>query len=103
MPTMLRARLVVIESEFILGGFKAVFDGPTIPFDLDQLCYAGSGWHQVVKKAMPPSAIVRRIKRCPPPFVPSPVDGRCQTGGSKSRAISSAVLATGGLLFQEPN
>ncbi len=35
MPTMLRARLVVIESEFILGGFKAVFDGPTIPFDLD--------------------------------------------------------------------
>src|SRR5487761_1775469 len=37
MPAMPRAGLVVIEAEFVLGGFKAVFDGPAMAFDRYQL------------------------------------------------------------------
>ena len=32
-PAVPGARLVVIEPEFVLGGFEAVFDGPAMAFD----------------------------------------------------------------------
>ena len=36
MPTVPRAGLVVVEAEFILGRFEAVFDGPAVALDPDQ-------------------------------------------------------------------
>lgn len=37
MPAMPGAGFVVIETEFVLGGFEAVFDGPAMTFHRDQL------------------------------------------------------------------
>lgn len=36
-PAMPRARFVVIETEFVLGGFKTVLDGPAAAFDRYEL------------------------------------------------------------------
>ena len=36
-PTVPRAAFVVIEAEFVLGGFEAVLDGPAMAFNQDQL------------------------------------------------------------------
>ena len=36
-PAMPRAGFVVIEAEFVLGGFETVLDGPTMAFDRYQL------------------------------------------------------------------
>src|SRR5471030_1074695 len=35
-PTVPGAAFVVIETEFVLGGFEAVLDGPAMAFDQDQ-------------------------------------------------------------------
>ena len=36
MPSVPRMGLVVIEPEFVLGGFEAILDRPEMPFDQDQ-------------------------------------------------------------------
>ena len=36
MPSVPGAGLVVIEPEFVLGGFEAILDRPAMPFDRDQ-------------------------------------------------------------------
>src|SRR5208283_4496887 len=43
-PAMPGARLVVIESEFVLGGFKAVLDRPTMTLDFRKLFEGRSVW-----------------------------------------------------------
>ena len=42
-PAMPGAGLVVVEAEFVLGGFEAVFDRPAMAFDFRQSFDAGSG------------------------------------------------------------
>ena len=56
-PAMPGARLVVIESEFVLGGFKAVLDRPTMTLYFRKLFEVVPCGAQVVKKARPPPAI----------------------------------------------
>ena len=36
MPVMPRPGSVVVEAEFVLGGFKAIFDRPAMAFDGDE-------------------------------------------------------------------
>lgn len=43
MPAVPRAGLVVVEAQLVLGGFKAILDGPAMAFDLDQDVDAGPG------------------------------------------------------------
>jgi hypothetical protein len=43
-PGVPGADLVVIESDFILGGSEALFDGPARSGDVDELCESGVVW-----------------------------------------------------------
>ena len=36
MPAIPRSGLVMVETEFVLGGLEAIFDGPTVAFDTNQ-------------------------------------------------------------------
>jgi hypothetical protein len=62
-PSMPGARLVVIEAEFVLGGFETVFDcPPTAPDFRESLDRGSFGRAHVVKKVRSPSPILRRIR-----------------------------------------
>jgi hypothetical protein len=80
-PAVPEAGLVVIEAEFILGGFEAVLDRPTTALDRDQFLYCVTLGHQVEKKARSPSAMLRRIKR---PRVHSPERALLYSPASRS-------------------
>lgn len=43
MPAMPGPGFVVVEAEFILGGFEAVFDRPAVTFDSDERLDTGAG------------------------------------------------------------
>jgi hypothetical protein len=62
-PAMPGARLVVIEAEFVFGGFETVLDGPAMAFDRYQFFMGVFLGHHVEKKARSPLAMFRRISR----------------------------------------
>ena len=62
-PAMPGAGFVVIETEFVLGGFETVLDGPAMSFDRYQLLHGMCLGHHVEKKARSPAAMLRRISR----------------------------------------
>ena len=66
-PTMPGACLIVIETEFVLGGFEAVLNGPAMD-DRRELFRGVPLGHRVEKKARSLSAILRRSKKTPRPF-----------------------------------
>lgn len=43
MPAMPGSGFVVVEAEFVFGGFEAVFDRPAMAFDGDERLDAGAG------------------------------------------------------------
>src|SRR5258705_3620896 len=68
MPAVPGAGFVVIKAEFVLGGFKAVLDGPAMAFHRHQLLHGRAPWGTMSRKAKLPSAMLRRIRRPPRPF-----------------------------------
>ena len=86
MPAMPGAGLVMIEAEFVLGGLETILDRPAMSFDLDQVSIGVPLGHQVEKKAISPSAMLRRIKR---PRVHCPV--RLSSYSPASRSASSTI------------
>src|SRR5665213_70855 len=72
-PAVPGTAFVVIEAEFVFGGFETVLDGPAMaqrwPSTRTSFFMGVPVGHQVEKKARSPSAILRRINR---PRVHSP-------------------------------
>ena len=57
MPAVPGTDFVVVEPEFVFGGFGAVLDRSTMAIDFDQSLDAGPGGYQVKKNAVSLSAI----------------------------------------------